>query len=178
MGGFVALLRGINVGGHRKVPMAELRALADGLGLARVRTYVASGNLVFDSEEDGAALEARLEGAIAGRFGFAVDVVVRSAEAWTALHRGNPMPEESAREPSKVMVTIGKRAATDADVAALRARASPNERVERVGEAIWLWFGDGAGRSKLGAAPAGKDVWTTRNWRTVAAIEAMLGGDG
>jgi uncharacterized protein (DUF1697 family) len=174
MGGFVALLRGINVGGHRKVPMAELRAVAEGLGLTRVRTYVASGNLVFESNEQGPALERALEAAIAERFGFDVDVIVRSAAEWCALHGGNPFPEESATDPAKVMMTIGKQPATDAAVAALRARASANERVERAGEALWLWFGDGAGRSKLAAAPAGKEIWTTRNWRTVATLKDML----
>ena len=58
MGAMIALLQGINVGGHRKVPMAELRALADEIGLEAPRTYVASGNLVFESEDRSAALEA------------------------------------------------------------------------------------------------------------------------
>ena len=103
----IALLRGINVGGHRKVPMAELREMAAELGLADVRTYVASGNLVFDSA-DGAGLEARLEQAIRQRFGFPVDVVLRSAAQWQAYVRANPMMEESGRHPSQVMMVIGK----------------------------------------------------------------------
>ena len=177
MGGYVALLRGINVGGHRKVPMAELRAVADGLGLGSVRTYVASGNLVFEAEADEAALERRLEEAIAARFGFAVDVIVRSATRWRGYAASNPFPEESERQPNLVMVTIGKQAATEGDIEALRARASVNERVERAGDAIWIWiwFGDGAGRSKMGTEP-GSGVWTTRNWRTVLALQEMLEG--
>ena len=177
MAKFIALLRGINVGGHRKVPMADLRALAEGLGLDEVRTYVASGNLVFTghgrSEDE---LESALGQAIAGRFGFAVDVIVRSAEHWAELAAGNPFPDQSAATPSYVMMTIGKRPATDADADSIRPRAAADEAVERVGEALWFWFGIGSGRSKLAAAPL-KDVWTARNWRTVQTIGTMLEGE-
>ena len=175
MPGYVALLRGVNVGGHRKVPMDALRELASGLGLKSSRTYLASGNLLFESDEDAGQLERRIETAIAERFGFGVDVLVRSAAQWSAYCAGNPMPEESADTPNFVMMTIGKRPATDADVEALAKKAGANERVERAGDAIWTWFGDGAGRSKIGAAPTGREVWTTRNWRTVQALAEMLG---
>ena len=173
MGAQVALLRGVNVGGHRKVPMAELRALAERLGLEKPRTYVASGNLVFESGLRGPALEAMLEKALEERFGFHVDVIVRSAEQWARYRAGNPFPEESAAAPNLVMISIGKEAPRDEDVAALRARASPKERVEKVGDAVWFWFGDGAGRSKLGTGPA-KGVSTTRNWRTMVALDGMV----
>ncbi len=174
MGAFVGLLRGINVGGHRKVPMAQLREVAAAAGLRAVRTYVASGNLVFAHDAGEAELETLLEQAIERSFGFKVDVIVRSAASWSTYRAGNPMPDESARAPNLVMMTIGKQPATDADVAALRSRAGPNERVERAGDALWIWFGDGSGRSKLASAPATKAVWTTRNWRTVTTLDAML----
>jgi uncharacterized protein (DUF1697 family) len=168
----VALLRGINVGGHRKVPMAELREMAEQLGLADVRTYVASGNLVFGSDEKEAALEQRLERAIAQRFGFPVDVIARSAAEWSAYVRANPMAAESRSHPNRVMMVIGKDAPKKADVDALAKRASANERVVLAGNAIWIWFGDGAGRSKLGTGPKG--VWTNRNWRTVLTLQEMI----
>jgi uncharacterized protein (DUF1697 family) len=173
MSNHVALLRGINVGGNRKLPMAELRALAEDLGLDEPRTYVASGNLVFASPLEGDGLEAKLEQAIAERFGFKVDVIVRAATQWAAYLAANPFPKESEATPNFVMLSVGKQAATDDHVAALRAKASDNEKVERRGDALWIWFGDGAGRSKIGTGPA-KSVWTTRNWRTVLAIDEML----
>ena len=175
MGGYVALLRGVNVGGHRKVPMAELRAVAGALGLENARTYVASGNLVFESGENGAALEALIEKGLAERFGFAVDVIVRSAEQWARYRADNPFPRESAEAPNLVMIALGKADPGDADVEGLRAKAGPNERVERVGDAVWIWFGDGAGRSKIGTGPA-KGVSTTRNWRTLVALDEMVNG--
>jgi uncharacterized protein (DUF1697 family) len=169
----VALLRGINVGGNRKLPMAELRTLAAGLGLEDPCTYVASGNLVFASSLGAAALADKLETGIAERFGFKVDVIVRSARQWHAYREANPFPAESEKTPNFVMLCVGKAPATAAEVEALRARASDNERVEMRGDAIWIWFGDGAGRSKIGTGPS-KSVWTTRNWRTVLALAEML----
>jgi uncharacterized protein (DUF1697 family) len=175
MASYVALLRGINVGGHRKVPMANLREVACSIGLTDPRTYVASGNLLFRSEETAPALEARLENAIQKHFGFDVDVIVRSADQWAVYRSGNPFLQESEKQPNLVMMTLGKRPATEEDVEKLRQKAGGNERVERVGDAIWIWFGDGAGRSKIGTGPTSRDVWTTRNWRTVATLAGLLG---
>jgi len=170
---FVALLRGINVGGHRKLPMAELRNLAEELGFADVQTYVASGNLLFASRKTAPAVEKLLEDAIEKHFGFAVDVMVRTAAQWAALCDANPMPAESARHPNLVMVAIGKRNATEADVAPLHAQAEVDEKVMLSAGAIYFYFGNGAGRSKM-AAKASKGVWTTRNWRTATKLRDMV----
>ena len=173
MGRAVALLRGINVGGRRKVPMADLRAVAEGLGLEDPRTYVASGNLVFASDEAPDIIEARLERGIEARFGFNVDVIVRTADEWAGYCDSNPFPEESGRAPNLVMLVVGKQAPDEEALEALRARASAEEKVERRGEAIWIWFGNGAGRSKIGLGPS-CGVWTSRNWRTVVKLKEML----
>jgi uncharacterized protein (DUF1697 family) len=181
MGGYVALLRGINVAGRRKVPMAELRAVAQALGLRRVRTLIASGNLLFDGEGEPAALEAKLESAIEARFGFAVDVMVRTAEQWFAYAAANPFPEESERAPKFVLLYAGKQANAAEAVEGLRARAEHGEKVAGNGDAVWIYFADGAGRSKLSGGPR-PGRWTGRNWRTVLAIREMLcsppGDDG
>ncbi|HTU11281.1 MAG TPA: DUF1697 domain-containing protein [Allosphingosinicella sp.] len=169
----VALLGGINVGGHRKVPMAELRALAEAIGLEDPRTYVASGNLVFASKRPPATLEAKLEEALHKRFGFKVDVLVRTAAQWRGYAEGNPLPDEAKGKPNWLMLLIGKRDATDADVAALSAKASANEKVVRSDDALWLYYGDGAARSKLGGG-AGKEFWTARNHNTVLKLNEML----
>ncbi|MCG7348110.1 DUF1697 domain-containing protein [Sphingomonas sp. ACRSK] len=169
----IALLRGINVGGHRQVPMAELRMLAQDIGFRGARTHVASGNLVFASDVPARAAEKVLEQAIERRFGFAVDVVARSAAEWRAYLVDHPFAAEGEREPNLVMLCIGKQAATVADAAALRSRAGARERVELRGDALWLYFGDGAGRSKMGLGP-GAGIWTTRNLRTVRTIAGML----
>jgi uncharacterized protein (DUF1697 family) len=173
MGMHVALLRGINVGGGRKVPMAELRAVAQGLGLARVRTLIASGNLVFEADEEPIELEAKLEAAVERHFGFPVDIMVRTAAQWSATVAANPFPAEAEAAPKFLLLYIGKEAAAEAAVATLTPRAAPEEKVAGQGDAIWIYFANGGGRSKLASGPK-PGLWTGRNWRTVLAIQEML----
>jgi uncharacterized protein (DUF1697 family) len=97
----VALLRGINVGGNRKVPMPELCALAAIAGLADVKHYINSGNIVFEAgklKPDHVAAE--LEKAIEKRFGFLVDVIVRTATQWKKYAAGSPFPEAERSRPN------------------------------------------------------------------------------
>ena len=90
MTAWVALLRGVNVGGNNKVPMAELKALCEGLGFASVRTYIASGNVVFASEADEGAIRAAIEQALLARYGKPLGVLVRSGAELAAVAAGNP----------------------------------------------------------------------------------------
>jgi uncharacterized protein (DUF1697 family) len=173
MGMHVALLRGINVGGGRKVPMAELRAVAEGLGFARVRTLIASGNLVFEADGASAELETALEAAVEKHFGFPVDVMVRTAAQWSATIAANPFPAEAEAAPKFLLLYAGKRADAEAAVAYLQPRAAPAEKVAGHGNALWIYFANGGGRSKLSGGPK-PGLWTGRNWRTVLAIEEML----
>ena len=173
MGMHVALLRGINVGGGRKVPMTELRAVAQGLGLTRVRTLIASGNLVFDSEDTPAGLETALEAAVERHFGFPVDIMVRTAAQWSVYVAANPFPAEAEASPKFLLLFAGKQATAEAAVAHLTARAAPEEKVAGSGDTVWIYFANGGGRSKLASGPR-PGLWTGRNWRTVLAIEEML----
>jgi uncharacterized protein (DUF1697 family) len=174
---YVALLRGINVSGHNKVPMAELRALCAELGWEDVRTYIQSGNVVFSAEGRNETLEAQLEAALAKHFGFTVPVMVRSAEQWSRYVAANPLPEASAAEPNRVMLCVAKEPVAEAAAAALQERARDGEQVRTGGGALWIYFPEGSGQSRLfsggdrGAPPA-----TTRNWRTVLQIQEMLTG--
>jgi uncharacterized protein (DUF1697 family) len=169
MGMHVALLRGINVGGGRKVPMAQLRGVAEGLGLKRVRTLIASGNLVFEGESS----EAELEAAVQSHFGFPVDIMIRSAAIWSATIAANPFPGEAEAAPKFLLLYLGKQASAEEAVAYLTARAAPEEKVAGQRDALWIYFANGGGRSKLASGPR-PGLWTGRNWRTVLAIEEML----
>lgn len=173
----LALLRGINVGGHRKVPMAELRAIAEAAGFTGAKSYVASGNLIVGSNHSSSTIERILEEAIKDHFGFQVDVIVRSQQQWLLYAQGNPFAVESKVSPSLVMICVGKEAATDADLTTLQAKAGKNERVMRRHDVLWLYFGDGSARSKLGSGSS-KAIWTTRNWTTVERLRELLAVSG
>jgi len=174
----IALLRGINVGGRNAVPMAELRALAEALGWREVRSYIQSGNLLFEAAGKEAALEAALEEGIERRFGLKVPAMVRTASAWAALLESNPFAPEAKADPAKLMVAISKEKLRQGAAEAIEAKAAPGERVREAGGALWLHYPDGAGRSKLTPAmidkAAGSPV-TARNWRTALALRDMAG---
>ena len=178
MAKWIALLRGINVGGHNKVPMAALRQLCEGLGWEEVQTFIQSGNVVFEAAGPAAKLETALERAVDERFGFSPAVLVRGAEAWATLLAANPFAAEAGDEPAKVMVAISKAALAKAAAAAIEAKGAAGERVREAGGALWFHYPEGAGRSKIGPAAidkaAGSPV-TARNWRTALALRNMTG---
>lgn len=175
--GFIALLRGVNVGGHNRVPMAELRELCAGLGWRDVRSYIASGNLAFTASGRRADLEAGLERGIQDRFGLSIAVVVRTAADWAACIDGNPFPGASGTEPNRVALVLSKSPPLPGAVEGMRERAADGERVERVRDVLWIHYAGGTGRSKLSPAALERLVGspvTARNWRTVLRLGEMV----
>jgi uncharacterized protein (DUF1697 family) len=175
---FVALLRGINVGGHNPVPMAELRSLCEPLGWQDVRSYIQSGNLVFQAEAAAAELEAEIEREIERHFGLVLPVIVRTAAQWRTYLGGNPFPEDSEREPNRVLLALSKAPPASDAADRLRGRAAGGEQIAQVGEALWIHYPGGAGRSKLTPGVLDRLVGspvTTRNWRTVLQLGSMIG---
>ncbi|HEY1753138.1 MAG TPA: DUF1697 domain-containing protein [Caulobacteraceae bacterium] len=172
----VALLRAVNVGG-RKATSADLRALMAELGVEDGRTLLQSGNLVFRSEDGGAALEARIETAFAARFGFASDVLVRDAGQWRAIAAANPLGEMAERDPAHLVVMPLKDKPAAAGLKALREWIPGRETVEAVGRELYLAYPDGIGESKLTIAVIERRLGvrgTGRNWNTVLKLAAML----
>lgn len=174
---YVALLRAINVGGTAKLPMAALRDLCAAIGWRDVRTYIQSGNAVFEADGRPAALEAALEEAVAARFGFRRPVLVRSAAQWAAYAAGSPFPDAERDSPNRLMLCLPKAGLAGGAETLLQERASAGEQVRRAGDALWVLFRDGAGSSKLTPhvldRAAGSPV-TARNWRTVTKIHELL----
>ena len=174
---FVALLRGINVGGRNKVPMADLRALAADLGWTNVFTYIASGNLFFDAAAEAAAIETTLEGAIDRRFGITIPVIVRVTAQWPDLIAANPFPEAADAEPDRLMLCLTKAAPRDDAASKLEEHARNGEQVRLAGGALWVYYPKGAGTSRLSPSLfdrlAGSPV-TARNWRTVIKVGEFL----
>jgi uncharacterized protein (DUF1697 family) len=163
---YVALLRAVNVGGTGILPMQDLRALCAEYGLGNVRTYIQSGNVVFDSPQPEPALRRELEAAIASKTGRPVGVLIRTARQLQATLDANPFPEAL---PSQVGVIF---LPTPVPPAALDGLVIPGrEDVRLIGREVFVHYPDGMGRSKLKLPFAAQG--TTRNLNTVARLLAL-----
>ena len=170
---FVALLRGVNLAGRNKVPMAELRSALESLGLEDVVTYIQSGNVVFRSGGGGAReLAGRMERAIADAFGIEVAVLLRTPAELAKVAAGNPFLQHGA-DPSKLHVVFlgGKPGKTAA--ARLDPERSPPDEFELSGRELYLHLPNGFGRSKLTLDYVERSLGvaaTARNWRTLTKL--------
>ncbi|MDT0381262.1 DUF1697 domain-containing protein [Streptomyces sp. DSM 42041] len=174
---YVALLRGINVGGRRKVPMAELRELIDGLGWTGVRTHLQSGNAVFTvpPEGSGPPPRERLERAIADHFGFDVPCLLRTGRELRDVVSACPFPAADL-DPAKLLVLFVEETPAAGHFAGVDAAAYAPDEFRHIGRAVYCWFPDGMGRSRLPAALEAvrpKLTATGRNWRTVTKLVEM-----
>ena len=165
----IALLRGVNVGGHRKVPMADLRSWLLAAGLGDVRTYIQSGNVVLEHAPriDVAAL---VHDVIEDRGGFDVPVIVRSAAQWSKVIAANPYRDAA---PTELHVSFLAGAPDDASVAAATKEDWAPEEFAVVGRDVYLHLPQGMGRSVM--VPRLKVIAgaTTRNWNTVLALRDL-----
>jgi uncharacterized protein (DUF1697 family) len=171
----VLLLRGINLGPSRRVPMADLREALTGAGYEDVQTYVQSGNVVLSSSGSPAQLGRATEKVIAGRFGFAVDVVVRSRDELAAVVAANPLARV-ADNPKRYQVSFLDRELDEAVVERLLGLVAEPEALFVDGREVYAWHPEGVARSKLWNALAGKGLGVTataRNWTTVETLLAM-----
>ncbi|PSL08264.1 uncharacterized protein (DUF1697 family) [Haloactinopolyspora alba] len=178
MARYVALLRGINLGGHNKVPMSDLRALVESLGHTEVSTYINSGNVVFTSgtpELDRAGLARAVEEALATRVDVRVPVMVRSHAELADTLRVNPFPEA---QPNRLLISF-MQGTPDADAVARATEIeSGADEFRVVGTTLFLHCPDGVGRSKL-AASIEKRLGvpgTARNLTTVRKLLDMTAG--
>jgi uncharacterized protein (DUF1697 family) len=180
MNTYIALLRGINVGGNNKLPMRELVLLLEGLGLQNVKTYIQSGNIVFQSEEaDPAQLSQAITGAIRQGHGFAPYALLLDSQALQKAMAANPFPEGEA-EPKSLHLFFMDASPQTFDTGALDRVKAANERYQLIDKVFYLHTPDGIGRSKL-AEIAGRG-WgvniTARNWRTVNEVMALAAAVG
>ncbi len=179
---FIALIRGINVGSARKLPMSSLRSLCAELGLERPETYIQSGNLIVDTASDAAALNALLEKELTARFGFAVDVVVRAAADWKTYVTANPFAGDATALSKMVHLYISRRAPDPDAAETLRRSARPGERIALAEGALWIDYGaNGVHGSKLSPSMIDKacgSPTTGRNWNSVTAISGMIEARG
>ncbi|MGV9841334.1 DUF1697 domain-containing protein [Streptomyces fungicidicus] len=178
---YAALLRGINVGGSRKVPMAELRTLLEGLGHDGVRTHLQSGQAVFASGHgDEESLAAELAAAVERHFGFAVDVIVRDHAYLKGIVEACPFPAAEL-EPKQLHVTYFSAPVTPERFTEVDRAAYLPEDFRLGDRALYLYAPHGLGRSKL-AEHLSKPrvnkgvVATSRNWNTVRKLAELTEG--
>jgi len=173
---YVALLRGINVGGKAKIAMAALRATCTSVGCEDVVTYIQSGNVVLRSPLPADKLRASLEAAIAGEFGFSPAVMIRTAKEMTAVVAHNPYPHADEQTVHVGFLPAPPDAATMKCLAAIDCDP---EQLTVVGRDVYLHLPNGMGRADL---PVKMERClrptpvTVRNWRTVTKLVELSTG--
>ena len=171
----IVLLRGINIGANNRIAMPALRELLTGAGLADVRTYVQSGNVVLTSDARPDALARQCEKLIEEAFGLTIPVVTRTRAELAAVVRRDPLGGV-AESPKRYQVSFLSAKPDPAVVRTLESLVAGDERFTAIGREFYTWHADGAARSKLWAALAGKRLGVTataRNWTTVTTLLAM-----
>lgn len=172
---WVALLRGVNVGGHNKLPMKRLRQILDALGFADVATYIQSGNCIFRSEiDDGQKIATRIADGIAAEFGFRPSVFALTREELDAAIAGNPFANRAV-DPKFVHLFFLSDTIDSFDEAGMRALAAPGDDFALAGNVFYLITPAGIGRSKL-VEKLGKFLpvdMTARNLRSAIKIAEL-----
>lgn len=170
---WAVLLRGINVGGHNRVPMADLREALTAAGFDGVATYIASGNVVLRSES---CEQGRMAGIIADRFGLDIGVMVRSADQVRAAAEANPFPE-AVDEPKYLYCCFTAEPVDDGALADFDHDRFAPDRLAVAGGEVYAHYADGMGRSRLTTAVIDAAVGTSvtaRNWNTVLKLVEMV----
>jgi uncharacterized protein (DUF1697 family) len=173
---FIALLRGVNVGKARRVPMADLRALLAGLGYAEISTLLNSGNAVFRAKGTSTAGHARaISAAIAEQRGLDVPVIVKSAKDLAAIVAANPFAGP-ATDPSKLLVAFMQDVHGLPALRGIETLVTPPEGFAVGDHAAYLNCANGILESRAGEALVGKigKAVTTRNWATTLKLQALL----
>jgi uncharacterized protein (DUF1697 family) len=173
----IALLRGVNVGGHNRIKMDVLKSLCAGLGLCDIRTYIQSGNIVFTTKEKSLAkLAIRIEDSIENKAGFRPSVILRTAAELEDVIAKSPFAAREGIESNKLYVTfVASEPTAEACSKVLAIKADPEE-LHIVGRELYIYFPDGMGRTKLPLAAidrALKVAATARNWNTVTKLVEM-----
>ena len=174
---YAALLRAVNLGSRQRVAMAELRDVLTGIGHGDVSTYLQSGNALFTAEEDDPdKLAARIETAVAGRFGAPIRCLVRDHEELRRVVAGNPLADV-ATEPARYLVTFLSEPPDPARLAAIDPEPYLPDRFVAGERELYTWYPNGVGTSKLTNSFYEKRlavaVATARNWNTVTKLVAL-----
>ena len=171
---YISLLRGINVGGARIISMGALCELYSGLGFTRIRTYLQSGNVVFESPlKDQSQLGDHIEASIEQMYGYRVTVFMRDAQDFGRIIAGNPFQEEARSDPARLHVSFLYHDPPEAAWGKLDLPAGIPDRLARGDRAVYLYYPNGAAKTKIPSSYLEKALGvpiTDRNWNTVNAL--------
>ncbi|MDR4945283.1 DUF1697 domain-containing protein [Neobacillus cucumis] len=168
---FIALLRGINVGGHHKIKMADLKSLLESMGLHKVKTYIQSGNVLFEAEEEEAQLTKRMEEKLNHTFGFPVPVVLRTAEELRQITLDCPYSSDTLKEGESVQVAFLGGEPSQEGVDHMYTYNNELEECKIEGREVYFYFRKSIRDSKLAAQlPKLGVTATVRNWKTVIKL--------
>lgn len=173
---FALLLRGVNVGKGNALPMANLSAMLEKVGATNVRTYIQSGNAVFETTLTAPALTKAIESALADYMGRPIATTLRTKEELAAIVQNNPLAE-IATNPAYLNVTFLSEEPTKSELAPLYAADFEKECFSVIGREIYTWHPNGQSKGTLAPALAKlrfRGAVTTRNWNTVEKLLSML----
>jgi uncharacterized protein (DUF1697 family) len=176
---YIAILRGINVGTGRKVPMADLKKLCENMGLQNVQTYIQSGNLVFEllQPESVSELETRLQQTFTAAFGLDIPVLIRTDNEWAESIAQNPFLKEENVDIDRLHLTCLKALPGTDLLEKIRTIQYPPDRYEIIGCNVFIFCAAGYGTSKLVNSffeSKLKVPATTRNWKTILKLHEMV----
>jgi uncharacterized protein (DUF1697 family) len=177
MARYIVLLRGVNVGGNKRIKMAELRDALSAVGLEDPKTVVQSGNVVVDSNADTPALGDIVETTIESTFGFHSTVIVRTAEEFRRVIIDHPFTSEEIEDPRFAHVAFCRDGPDRDGFDALQEGHEGPEELKLVGRELYVYYPEGSGRSKLINSVIEKHLGTpttSRNWNTVQKLAAIL----
>jgi uncharacterized protein (DUF1697 family) len=173
---YVAMLRGINVGPHKRMKMEKLRASCEGLGLQKVKTFIQSGNIVFQATKIAPEkLSKKIEEQIVKDFGFSADVITRSRDEMEKIIKRNPLSKPGL-DPAKLHVVFHAEAPAPAAIKKLQSITEPPDQLHIAGKEIYFYFPNGVSGSSLWKHPLDRVLGVTgtmRNWKTVNALYQM-----
>ena len=176
----VALLRGVNVGGHNKVGSVDLVRFITDLGFTEGATLLQSGNVVFRAEgREGGELETLMEAEAQVRLGLSVGFFVRSAPEWSEIVEQNPFPVAAQEDPSHLVLIAPKQPPDTNLMDSVRSKINGPERFAAVQNNLIVVYPDGIGTSTVGKTPGWNKLagpGTARNWNTVLKLQSMLRG--
>lgn len=170
---YVALLRGINVGGHKVIKMADLKRTCEAMGLGRAQTYIQSGNVLFQAEGAAEQLRQQMERQIEAAFGFSVPVVLRTAEELAEVLRNCPFAANALAEGESLYVALSPQAPSQAGIDRLLAYQSERDEYRIAGREIYLLYRQSMRETKLTNTFLEQRLGvplTTRNWQTMSKL--------